>query len=43
MRKINKLYQKDHRMGEKWSPEKIVEYRQEYAPPIFKEIENMIK
>lgn len=43
VRKINKLYQKDHRMGEKWSPEKIVEYRQEYAPPIFKEIENMIK
>lgn len=40
---INKLYKKDHRMGEEWSPEKIVKYRQEYAPPIFKEIENAIK
>lgn len=43
VRKINKLYQKDYRMGEEWSPEKIVKYRQEYAPPIFKEIENTIK
>ena len=43
VRKINKLYQKDHRIGEGWSPEKTVKYRQEYAPPIFKEIEDAIK
>lgn len=43
VRKINKLYQKEHRIGEGWSPERIVKYRQEYAPPIFKEIENTIK
>ena len=43
VRSINKLYRKDHRITEGWSPEKIVKYRQEYAPPIFKEIENTIK
>lgn len=43
VRKINKLYQKDHKIGEGWSPEKIVKYRQEYAPPIFQEIKQTIQ
>lgn len=43
VRKINKLYQKDHKIGEGWSAEKILAYRQEYAPPIFEEIKQDIQ
>ena len=31
---INSLYQKEHEKGEDWKPDKILKYRQEYAPPI---------
>lgn len=43
VRKINRLYQKDHKIGEGWSPEKILAYRQEYAPPIFDDIRQTIQ
>ena len=43
VRKINKLYQKDHKIGEGWSAEKILAYRQEYAPPIFEDIKQTIQ
>jgi transposase len=31
---INSLYRKEHEIEEDWKPDKILEYRQEYAPPI---------
>lgn len=43
VRKINKLYQKEHKIGEGWAAEKILAYRKEYAPPIFKEIKQAIQ
>lgn len=43
VRKINKLYQKDHKIEEGWSAKKILAYRQEYAPPIFEDIKQSIQ
>lgn len=43
VRKINKLYQKEHKIGKEWSQEKILAYRQEYAPPLFHEIKQTIQ
>ena len=43
VREMNKLYRKDHKIGEEWPPEKIIAYRQEYAPPIFEGIKQTIQ
>lgn len=43
VRKINKLYQKEHKIGKGWSAQKRLTYRQEYAPPIFEEIKQTIQ
>ena len=43
VRKINRLYQKEHSIKEGWPPEKILAYRQEYAPPIFEDIKRTVQ
>lgn len=43
VRKINKLYQKEHKIGKEWPPDKILAYRKEYAPPIFDEIKQTVR
>ena len=41
---INLLYRKEHERKPEWTPEQILAYRQEYAPPILKQIkERLIK
>lgn len=40
---INMLYRKDHQIKEDWPPERIVAYRQEYAPPIFEKIKQTVR
>lgn len=40
---INMLYRKDHQIKEDWPPERIVAYHQEYAPPIFEKIKQMVR
>ena len=39
---INKLYSKEHKIKEKWTPDKILEYRQEYAPPILEKLKKRL-
>lgn len=43
VRQINKLYQKEHKIEEGWTDEKILAYRQQYGPPIFEEIKRTIR
>ena len=39
---INRLYSKEHQIKANWSPERILKYRQEYAPPILKKIKDKL-
>lgn len=39
---INRLYSNEHKVKNNWSPERIVKYRQKYAPPIFKKIKDKL-
>ena len=39
---INRLYQAEHKIEEKWPPDKILKYRQKYAPPILAELKNKL-
>ena len=35
---INCLYRKEHEIKEDWKPDKILKYRQQYAPPILEKL-----
>ncbi len=39
---INKLYQHEHLIPKDWTPEQILQYRQEYAPPILAELKDKL-
>ncbi|NYI49364.1 IS66 family transposase [Macellibacteroides fermentans] len=39
---INRLYQAEHKIDPKWKPDKILEHRQEYAPPILAELKSKL-
>jgi hypothetical protein len=39
---INKLYRKEHERNPDWMPQQILEYRQEYAPPILEKLEKRL-
>ena len=39
---INRLYQAEHKIEEKWPPDKILKYRQKYAPPILAELKSKL-
>ena len=39
---INSLYRNEHKIKEDWEPDKILKHRQEYAPPILKELEDRL-
>ena len=39
---INRLYQAEHKIEEKWPPDKILKYRQKYAPPILAELKRKL-
>jgi len=39
---INKLYRKEHKIGTHWKPDRILEYRNKYAPPILKELKRKL-
>jgi hypothetical protein len=38
----NLLYRKEHQIKPDWTPEQILEYRKEYAPPILKQLETRL-
>lgn len=35
---INSLYREEHEINQEWKPDKILEYRQKYAPPILEKL-----
>jgi len=39
---INRLYQAEHKIEKKWTPVKILKYRQKYAPPILAELKSKL-
>ena len=39
---INSLYQKEHEIKKDWKPDKILEYRQQYAPPILEKLKKKL-
>lgn len=39
---INSLYQKEHEIPPEYSPEQVLEYRKEYAPPILEELKERL-
>ena len=39
---INRLYRKEHEIKKDWEPDKILRHRQEYAPPILKELKEKL-
>ena len=39
---INSLYRKEHETGKDWKPDKILKYRQEYAPPILEKLKKKL-
>lgn len=39
---INRLYCKEHQIKKNWTPQRIVKYRQEYAPPILEKIKKKL-
>lgn len=39
---INRLYSKEHQIKKNWTPQRIVKYRQEYAPPILEKIKKKL-
>ena len=39
---INRLYQAEHKIDAKWPPDKILKYRQKYAPPILAELKSKL-
>ena len=39
---INSLYRKEHETGKDWKPDKILEYRQQYAPPILEKLKKKL-
>lgn len=39
---INSLYRKEHETEKDWEPDKILKYRQEYAPPILEELKKKL-
>jgi transposase len=39
---INSLYRKEHEIKEDWEPDKILKYRQQYAPPILEKLKKKL-
>ena len=39
---INSLYRKEHEINQEWKPDKILEYRQKYAPPILEKLKQKL-
>ncbi len=39
---INSLYRKEHETEKDWEPDKILKYRQEYAPPILEKLKKKL-
>jgi len=39
---VNRIYSKEHGIKKDWSPERILKYRQGYAPPILKKIKDKL-
>ncbi len=39
---INTIYRKEHETGKDWKPDKILKYRQQYAPPIFEKLKSKL-
>jgi hypothetical protein len=39
---INKLSHKEHQIKEDWKPDKILKYRQQYAPPVLDKLKNKL-
>jgi transposase len=39
---INSLYRKEHETGKDWEPDKILKYRQQYAPPILEKLKKKL-
>lgn len=42
VRLINRLYQAEHKIGEKWEPDRILKYREKYAPPILSALKSKL-
>jgi hypothetical protein len=38
----NRLYHKEHKIQPDWTPEQILAYRQEYAPPVLKKLKDRL-